>query len=97
MTTTTAEPDTGERRRVAVENMADQLAWWVAGPGAPPPPSVAAMPAEEQQALWLRIDQAAHAYGGQPSIQSLLKQLMTSRSGGRVQAGVVEQPGQGAD
>lgn len=71
-----ADPDTGERRRLTVEGLVDQLVWWLKGPGATPPPSVAALPEDEQRRIWLHIESLARRSGA-AAIQALLDGLVS--------------------
>lgn len=72
----TADPDTGERRRLTVEDLVDQLEWWLGGPAADPPASIAALPAAEQRRIWLHVDRLAHRSGA-AAIRALLDDLPT--------------------
>jgi len=71
-----ADPDTGERRRLTVEGLVDQLEWWLKGPGATPPPSVAALGEDEQRRIWLHIESLARRSGA-AAIQALLDGLVS--------------------
>ena len=71
-----ADPDTGERRRLTVEGLVDQLVWWLKGSGATPPPSVAALPEDEQRRIWLHIESLARRSGA-AAIQALLDGLVS--------------------
>lgn len=71
-----ADPDTGERRRLTVEGLVDQLEWWLKGPGALPPPSVAALTEDEQRRVWLHIESLARRSGA-AAIQALLDGLVS--------------------
>lgn len=71
---TAAEPDTGERRRLAVDELVDRLMWWLDGPDGEPPPSIAALPPAQRREAWLHIDRLARE-SGQAAIRTLLDGL----------------------
>lgn len=63
MSAPATDPDTGERHRIAVDVLADRLAWWLSGDFDHPPPAIAALPAGEQARIWEVVDRHAHQAG----------------------------------
>lgn len=72
--TAMTDPDTGERRRIAIDELVDRLMWWMAGPDSPPPPTVAKLSEGDQRRIWLHMEKLA-SRDGEAAIRDLMNSL----------------------